>query len=202
MASTYIPTLKALILVVSPILLGAGWFLSVAPARQPGVYLEFPDRIFELTPCEAMTARTFPATAPKTSDRVAAFVVVRTDEASTLPAEAFGQLFLTVVNHAEPGSDLGRFALATDVQRIGPGIHRVMSSQKLQWEFGGLSESVYRQALAQHKADRATTELMVELDVPATSRQGACRYGVVVGPPSLMRDTSLGWFVASGGERK
>lgn len=200
MASTYIATLKALVLVVGPLLLGVAWFFLVAPARQPGVYLEFPDRVFELSPCDATTAGTFSAVAPKTSDGVAAFVVVRPDEASAPPAEAFGQLFLTVVNHADPGSALGRFALDTQVQRIGPGIHRVMSSHRLQWEFGGLSESVYRQALAQHKADRATIELMVELETPASSRQGACRYGVVVGPPSYMRDTSLGWFVPPGSE--
>lgn len=197
-----VPTIKAVGLIVGPIMLGAGLFLSTAPARRPGVYLEVADRTYELAPCEANQKRTLSARAPKTSDRVAAFVVVRTGDASVTPPEGIGQLFLTVVNHTEPDLALGRLTLDTRVQRIGPGIHRVISGHSLQWEPGGLSESVYRQALAQHKADRATTELVVELDVQGSSPHDVCRYGVVVGPPSHMRDTSLGWFVAPGGGPK
>lgn len=200
MASALAPTTKAFALIVGPILLGVGAFFTMAPPQTAGVYVEIADNFYPLSACDTEDARAFSTHAPATPDKVASFYVVHADTASTPLSDGMAQLFLTVVNHAQPEMDFERLAIDTDVHTMSPGVYRVASSHDLKWEFGGLSESVYRQALARHPGNRATTELLIELDVPDPSGRGTCRYGMVLGPPPNVRDTSLGWFVPPTGE--
>lgn len=172
----------------------------MAPAVTPGVYVDLANNIYQLPACDTENARAFATQAPATSVIIASFFVVHAGTASTPLSDGMAQLFLTVVNHAEPETDFGRLAIDTDIHTMSPGVYRVVSSHDLKWEFGGLSESVYRQALARHPGNRATTELLIELDVPDPSGRGTCRYGMVLAPPPAVQDSSLGWFVPPPGE--
>lgn len=200
MATSYTGLAKACSLIVGPILLGAGVFLAIAPSQEPGVYAEVGSAVYRLAPCDTGEAKTLSTDSPSHSRVVQAFFVVRPAMAQEQLPATWAQLFLTVVNHAEPESGFGRLAIDTEIRRMGSGIYRIVSSQSLMWKFGGIFESVYRQTLAQYPGSRATTELLVELEVPHPSGQGTCRYGVILGPPSDQPDSSLGWFVAPPGE--
>jgi hypothetical protein len=201
-ASSYIATLKALVLIVGPILLGAAWFLAVAPARQPGVYVEYGNGTSLLQPCDPGKSSPLSARAAGVAGAVTSFFVVLPDAIPASSADPSPQLFFTVVNHVLPDTELARIQLDTDVRTMAPNIYRVVSSQKLRWETGGLGESIYRQTLMARSGNRATIELLVELQLPDPTGTGSCRYGVVVGPPPQLPDSSIGWFVPPPGKNQ
>jgi hypothetical protein len=193
---------KAFALIVGPILLGAVFLLATAPPKAPGVYVEVADVVYHLVPCGMSDAGTLSANAPAYRGIVQSFFVVFPDPPQApLPAN-WAQLYFTVVDHAQPEADFGRHALATDIRSMSPRIHRVVSGQALRWEFGALAESVYRQSLARHVGNRATTELLLELEFTAFPGDRKCRHAVVLGPPPDQPDSSFGWFVPPAGEHR
>jgi hypothetical protein len=183
--------IKAAALILGPLLCGVIFFLVAAPAATPGAYLELADGVYPLSPCRdgVSPAGGVPASAP---GGVQAFLLLAGD-AVPAPADAqSARLYLKVVNHADPQTDYGRTALPTAVQRLNPRVYKVTTEQVLRWDSRGLMNAVYRQALSLKPGDRATTEVVVELEVPAPA--GACRYAVSLGPPATLGDSHETWF--------
>jgi hypothetical protein len=73
-------------------------------------------------------------------------------------------------------------------------VYRVASDQPLRWDWKGPTGAAYRTALSRTLGDRATTEVLVELEVTGLAT-GACRYAVTMGPPPSLPDNDLKWFV-------
>lgn len=188
--------IKALALIVGPILCGVVFFLTEAPAQTPGVYVEIADGIYHLSTCVSGTSSVagVSTTAPVVTGDVLSFFLVLPDNVSAPTNAKSARLYLNVVNHAEPQTEYGRTPLATAVHRMNPHVYRVMSDQLLRWDSRGVTNSVYQQALSHIPGNRATTELLVELEIPAPPA-GPCTYAVVLGPPPGLPDLPVRWFV-------
>jgi hypothetical protein len=195
--------LKALVLIVGPLLCGAVFFLTEAPAQTPGAYVELPDGVYRLPPCVAGSSPItgLSTTAPAAPEGVRSFYVLSPDSASAPARARSARLYLKVVNHAEPQTDYGRAPLGTMVHRMHPHVYRVTSDQSLRWDSGGVIGSVYRQALARMPGHRATIDLLLELDVPESSG-GSCRYAVTLGSPPAVFVFDDKWFVLPGERRR
>jgi hypothetical protein len=187
--------IKALALIVGPILCGVLFFLAEAPAQTPGAYVETADGIYRLSTCEpgASNVAGVSTAAPVVAGDVLRFYLVLPDDSAAVHAQA-ARLYLTVVNHAESEADYGRARLATVVRRMNSRVYRFRPEQALQWGSSEVTRSVYEQALAKMPGSRATAELLVELEVPAPTA-GLCRYAVSLGPPPSPLALPVKWFV-------
>jgi hypothetical protein len=185
----------ALALIGVPILCGAVFFMAARPAQTPGVYVEIADGLFRLPDCGGGTspATDVSSTAAVAPGEIRSFYLVLPDEASAANAEA-AKLYLRVVNHAEPQADYGRAALPTTVDRMKARIYRVRSDRGLRWDPQGLPHTLYREALSRMVGNRATTEVLLELDVPGGAA-ASCRYALTLGPPPSLSDPPVRWFV-------
>lgn len=186
---------KALALIIGPLLCGGLFFLAAAPRQAPGAYVEIADGVYRLPACVdgAQPAEAVSTTALVAPSEVLSFFLVLPDNVSAAQAGS-ARLFLKAVNHAEPKTDYGRTALPTTVRRMDSRVYRVTSGQSLRWDSRGLTGSVYRQALPRVLGSRATTELLVELEVPAPPAS-SCRYAVTLGPPPGLPEIDVKWFV-------
>ena len=184
--------LLALALIGVPLFCGAAYFLATAPAPAPGVYAEVVDGVHPLPACAAGTDVSSTAAIPL--GEIRSLFIVLPDEGVEGADVNAAKLYLRVVNHAEPQTDYGRTALPTTVARMNSRIYRVRSDRALRWDPQGLTNSVYRRALGRMPGNRATTEVLLELEVPG--RAGAsCRYALTLGPPPSFPDSDAKWFV-------
>jgi hypothetical protein len=194
--------LKAFALIVGPILCGTVFFLTKAPAQAPGAYVELADGVYRLSTCVSgiSSVAGVSTTAPVAPGEVRSFYLLLPDSVSAPANAQSARLYFKVVNHAEPQTDYGRTPVATTVRRLHQRVYRVTSEQALRWDPHGVTSAVYRQALSRIPSNRATTELLLELEVPAPPA-GACRYAVIVGPPPTLPDIDVKWFVPPPPER-
>jgi hypothetical protein len=193
----------ALALIGGPILCGAVFFLAEAPAQTTGAYVGVSGGVYRLPDCVAgaSPANAVSSTSPVVPGELLSFFLVVPDGVSDPAPATSATLFLTAVNHAEPQADYGRTPLPTTVRRMARNVYRVTSDQTLRWDSRGPTGEVYRQALAGILGNRATTELLLVLEVPALTA-GSCRYGVTLGPPPALPDIDVKWFAPpAGGSR-
>ena len=174
--------------------------MTARPAQTPGVYVEITDGLYRLPDCAGGTSPVtgVSSTAAVTPGEIRSFYLVLPDETSAANAEV-AKLYLRVVNHAEPQTDYGRTALPTTVARMKAQIYRVRSDRGLRWDPQGLPHSLYREALSRMLGNRATTEVLLELDVPGPA--ASCRYAMTLGPPPSLPDPQVRWFVSATEKR-
>jgi hypothetical protein len=164
----------ALAIIVGPLLCGAIFFVTRGPAQKPGAYVE--------------------TAAAVALGEVRAFFLVLPDRAPARASADGAQLSLRVVNHAEPQIDYGRAPLPTTIRRMNANVYRVSSDQTLRWDPRGPTDAIYRRALARMPGNRATTEVLLVLEVPQP-HAGSCLYAMTLGPPPSLPDADVKWFV-------
>lgn len=179
-------------------LCGAVYFTATRPAQAPGIYVEIVDGVYPLPACAA--GADVSSTAAVVPGEIRSLFIVLPDDDSAAPNVEAAKLYLRVMNHAQPQADYGRTPLPTTVARMSPRIYRVRSDRGLRWDPQGLPNTVYRQALARMPGNRATTEVLLELEVPERAG-GSCRYALTLGPPPSLPDSDAKWFVPATGRR-
>jgi hypothetical protein len=190
--------LLALALIGGPILCGAAYFMATRPAQAPGVYVELVDGVYPLPACAAGTD--ISSTAAVTPGDIRSLFIVLPDAASAAANAETAKLYLRVVNHAEPQTDYGRTPLPATVARMSSRVYRVRSDRALRWDPQGLTNTVYRQALSRMLGNRATTEVLLELEVPERGT-ASCRYALTLGPPPSLPDSDAKWLVPAAERR-
>lgn len=184
--------LLALALIGGPILCGAAYFMVTRPAQAPGVYVELVDGVYPLPSCAPGTDVS--SAAAVVPGEIRSLFIVLPDDDSAAPDVEAAKLSLRVVNHAEPLTDYGRAPLPTTVARMSSRVYRVRSDRGLRWDQQGLPNTLYRQALSRMLGNRATTEVLLELEVPERGA-ASCRYALTLGPPPSLPDSDAKWLV-------
>jgi hypothetical protein len=184
----------ALAIIVGPLLCGAIFFVTRGPVQKPGAYVETADGVYPLPTCLAGTSPDVSAAAAVALGEVRAFFLVLPDRAPARASADGAQLSLRVVNHAEPQIDYGRAPLPTTIRRMNANVYRVSSDQTLRWDPRGPTDAIYRRALARMPGNRATTEVLLVLEVPQP-HAGSCLYAMTLGPPPSLPDADVKWFV-------
>lgn len=188
--------IKALALFVIPIASGIAWFALTAPPQTPGTYVATDGGTFRLPPCKPGLSSIdhVSTTAAVVTGSIPSFLIALPRGGATAAGAAVSRLFLRVVDHAAPRTDYGRVALTTIVSRLHGRVYRVTAEEDLRWNGGTLPWAVYRDAIARIPGNRATTELLVELEIPGEPA-GPCRQHLVLGPPPGLPNPAGGWFI-------
>ena len=187
--------LKSSTLVLGPVLCGALYFWWAAAPQRPGVYVETIEGTTRLPDCDpgAHFGTALSGSAPVWSREVTSFFVVTGDGVQPADAAA-AKLQWRLIDHGAPDQPYPVAPVATQTYRLSSTVYRIKSDRPLRWDTAGSAGVALRAGLAAVHGNRATTDVLLELELPAHGA-APCRSGIVLGPPPNLPELPAAPFV-------
>jgi hypothetical protein len=175
--------IKAVAITLGPILCGALLFFAQAGGQKPGVYLDTPRGMFELSRYSTATSPPFPDVLQRVAvppdARVISFFVVGPPGFPIVAHVADATLYLFVVDRRDQGFQSEYLPIRTHITRASPEAFHITSE-----DLGekSLSGRFFQDVLSRTSRSRASMELYVGLAVSDAAAGSRRLYSVRFGP--------------------